>query len=69
MSDVPEEQPRAIFMSGNLSEGYLPYGPFESFDEAFEFADEHNLQGWAMQLFPPKRRDDLGEYASKSFSV
>ncbi len=39
---------QAIFMKGNLTEGYIPFGPYESRDEA---ADIHDCEdGWVMTL-------------------
>ncbi len=41
-----------IFMQGNLSEGFIPFGPYPSFDDA---AAAHDCEdGWIMALSAPK---------------
>jgi len=52
---TPEAKTKpVVFMAGNLSEGYIPYGPFNSYDDAFGFANNNNLDGWAMEVFQKK---------------
>ncbi len=41
-----------IFLAGNISEGHMAVGPYESFDEC---ADECSFkEGWVMGLCPPE---------------
>ena len=43
-----------IAMFGNLSEGYLPVGPFDSFDDACDWAYRNaNRENWIMEVTEP----------------
>lgn len=47
-----EDIPQAVFIAGNLSEGYVAYGPYESMCHASE---AHDLdEGWMMELRPSR---------------
>lgn len=47
-----ETEPQAVFLKGNLSEGFRAYGPYASWDEA---AMAHDFQeGWIITLRDPK---------------
>jgi hypothetical protein len=54
MKDDPLE---TICMAGNLSDGYKPYGPFEDYEAAFQFMEDHGIEGWVMQLFKPESKE------------
>lgn len=47
-----------IVLVGNTCEGYEANGPFDSFDEACEFAREANDHWDIMPLFPPETKVD-----------
>lgn len=51
--DAPEQM-KAMVLVGNLSEGFVAYGPYDSFDEACEAHDGE--ESWVMTLEPCKRR-------------
>ena len=45
-----------IFMAGNLSDGYVAFGPYDAFDDA---ADAHEWQdGWIMDVQSLSRSDE-----------
>ena len=56
--DIP-----AIAMIGNLSEGYTPYGPFDCFDDAAEFADKNfnEVFSYIMELHVPHTQGEKHE--------
>ena len=45
-----------IVMVGNLEEGWNAYGPFDSFDDAVQWADVENRDHafWVMKLIRPE---------------
>ena len=44
-----------IMLEGNLTEGFVAYGPYESFDVA---ADAHEFcEGWVMEMRPPQESE------------
>jgi hypothetical protein len=47
-----QEIPDVIFLKGNISEGFMAYGPYEDMDEA----DNAHMseEGWLMTLIPKK---------------
>ncbi len=48
--------PDVIFLKGNISEGYVAYGPYEDMDEA---DSAHNMEeGWLMTLTTKKNTKD-----------
>jgi len=49
------EEPEFIFLVGNLSDGFQPYGPYPDVSEA---AGAHEfVEGWLMELTPPRNTD------------
>jgi len=44
---------KVILMIGGLTEGYIPFGPFDSYDEAFSYADSEPFiaanPSWVME--------------------
>lgn len=45
-----------IYLNGNLSEGFIAFGPYENFDAA---CDAHDFeQGWIMTLNEAATPDD-----------
>jgi len=52
----------AVVMLGNLTEGYKPVGPFDSWDAASEWADERGLSvldSWITGLVRPEALEGL----------
>lgn len=45
----------SIIMAGNLSEGYVPIGPFPDFHSAAAYAEALDLECWIMMLSDPKK--------------
>lgn len=66
ITDPYTGQPRTIgmvvYMIGNLSEGFRPVGPFASYSEASDWADDNpntvGITGWMMEVFPPTAMDE-----------
>lgn len=48
-----------IFMKGNLSEGYIAFGPFEDIEDAFTEYDFE--EGWIMTLHLPDNKESRGK--------
>lgn len=45
-----------VFLTGNLSDGFTAYGPYENREDAH--ADNERLDGWVMVLIPPSEKND-----------
>jgi hypothetical protein len=45
-----------IFLVGNLSKGFEPFGPYDDFDVMSEVHD--NEEGWGMQLLPAVKKEE-----------
>lgn len=50
---------RCVIVVGNLSEGFYIVGPFETFDDAAEYASENimDIDSWIMSLKSPEGKD------------
>ena len=58
-----------IFMKGNLTDGYVPYGPYPDVDAC---ADSHvGHDGWMMGLLPPTipRRAKVKPYTARLYGT
>ncbi|MBI2448859.1 hypothetical protein HYV49_01035 [Candidatus Pacearchaeota archaeon] len=57
-NDKTEEELKAIILMGDLDDGYLPVGPFNSGKEAFEWLEKNNTESWpiawVMDMVPQK---------------
>jgi hypothetical protein len=40
-----------VFLAGNMSEGYVAYGPYSSLDYALDNCD--GMEGWVMEMAYP----------------
>lgn len=56
----PEAEETYVIMIGDMSTGYRPVGPFDSFDDAQAWAQEYigtKENTWVMHLCHPNSRD------------
>lgn len=45
---------KVVVMCGNLSDGFTPVGPFDSWDEAAEWAEKYTRSmAWVMTMLGP----------------
>lgn len=50
-----EAKRKCMVMMGNLSDGYTPVGPFDSWDAAAEWADKYTRSmAWVMTMLLPE---------------
>ena len=48
-----------VFLTGNLSDGFTAYGPYEEWEDAF--ADNEGVDGWGMEMVPPSEKNEVSE--------
>lgn len=49
-----------IAMMGNLNDGFTPVGPFQDFDAAAEWSEQHlGGQGWIMEMVSPEKAAEM----------
>jgi len=53
---MAETRGQAVFLKGNLSEGWIAYGPYQDIHQAL---DAHmDEEGWALTMQPAKKEED-----------
>lgn len=53
-----------VIMKGNLSDGYILVGPFETRDEAEEFDDnKFGINHWIVEMVSPTDKQEIAKLA------